>query len=291
MDLAVFSVKKSPTEIKAGAKATGKDFAFGRERSEYMILVLDIGNTNIKLGVFSDKNLISSWRMQTKPGRTADEYGINLINLLRLGNIKNEDIKGAVFCSVVPTLNYTIEHMIEYYLNLKPMVAGAGLKTGINIKYENPKEVGTDRIVNCIAAYNLYGKNKPLIVIDFGTAITFNVVSKNGEFLGGPICPGIKVSMDALVNSASKLPRIELCAPKDVVGKSTICNMQSGFIFGFMGMVDYLIKKIKQETNFEDAVVVATGGFAKLLASDKIADKVDKTLTLQGLRMLYELNN
>lgn len=256
-----------------------------------MILVLDIGNTNIKLGVFSDKNLIASYRMQTKPGRTADEYGINLINLLNLGNIKKEEITGVVFCSVFPPLNYTIEHMIEYYLNLKPMVAGAGLKTGINIKYENQKEVGADRIVNSIAAYQLYGKKNPLIIIDFGTATTFNVVSKSGEFLGGPICPGIKVSLDALVNSASKLPRIELVAPLTVVGKNTISNMQSGFIFGFMGMVDYLIKKIKIETGFDDAKVIATGGFAKLLSSDKIVDKVDRTLTLQGLRMLYELNS
>lgn len=256
-----------------------------------MILVMDVGNTNIKIGVFQGKNLINSWKMQTKGGRTSDEYGISLINLLTLGNIKKEEITGAVLSSVFPSLNYTLEHMIEYYLKIKPMVAGAGLKTGINIKYENPKEVGTDRIVNSIAAYQIYGGNIPLIVVDFGTTTTFNVLSEKGEFLGGPICPGIKVSVDALVSSTSKLPRIELIKPPSVVGKNTVSNMQSGAIYGFMGMVDYLINKIKEETGFNNAKVIATGGFSELLASDKIVNKIDRTLTLQGLRLLYEMNS
>ena len=256
-----------------------------------MILVMDIGNTNIKIGVFDDKKLVNSWRMQTKLGRTADEYGVSLINLLKNGDIKPSEIKGVIFGSVVPSLNYTIEHMVEYYLKLKPIVAGPGLKTGINIKYENIKELGTDRIVNCIAAYNLYGKKTPLIIVDFGTATTFNVLTKNGEFIGGAICPGIKVSLDALVSSSSKLPKIELITPQSVIGKNTVTNMQSGMIFGFMGMVEYITKKIKEQENFKDALVIATGGFAELIATANIIDKVDRTLTLYGLKLLYDLNN
>ena len=191
--------------------------------------------------------------------------------------------------SVIPSLNYTLEHMLEFYLGKKPLVAGPGIKTGINIKYENPKEVGADRIVNSLAAWRLYGG--PCIVIDFGTATTFNVLSGSGEFLGGVICPGIKLSTEALTSRTAKLPKIELAKPASVVGRTTVANMQSGIIYGFVGMVDYIVKKIKAETGFSEAKVIATGGFSELIAAEAgIIDRTDKTLTLTGLRLLYELN-
>lgn len=254
-----------------------------------MLLVMDVGNTNIKVGVFEGDKLLNSWRMESKAGRTADEYAVTLLNILERSGLDVRQIEGVVMSSVIPSLNYTLEHMVEYYIRKPMIVAGPGVKSGINVKYENPKEVGADRIVNSLAAYRLYGG--PCIVIDFGTATTFNVINESGEFIGGVICPGIKLSTDALTNNAAKLPRIELIKPERVVGKSTVANMQSGIIYGFIGMVDYLVRKIKSETGFADAKVIATGGFSELIAEEgNIIDKVDKTLTLTGLRFLYELN-
>ncbi len=254
-----------------------------------MLLVMDVGNTNIKIGVFEGDKLLNSWRMESKAGRTADEYAVTLLNILERAGLDVHQIEGVVMSSVIPSLNYTLEHMVEYYIRKPMIVAGPGVKSGINVKYENPKEVGADRIVNSLAAYRLYGG--PCIVIDFGTATTFNVINEAGEFIGGVICPGIRLSTDALTNNAAKLPRIELIKPEKVVGKSTISNMQAGIIYGFIGMVDYLVKKIKSETGFDRAKVIATGGFSELIAEEgRIIDKVDKTLTLTGLRFLYELN-
>lgn len=254
-----------------------------------MLLVMDVGNTNIKVGVFEGDKLINSWRMESKPGRTADEYAVTLLNILERAGLHVRQIEGVVMSSVIPSLNYTLEHMVEYYIRKPMIVAGPGVKSGINVKYENPKEVGADRIVNSLAAHRLYGG--PCIVIDFGTATTFNVINEAGEFIGGVICPGIKLSTDALTNNAAKLPRIELIKPERVVGKSTVANMQSGIIYGFIGMVEYLVRKIKTETGFSNAKVIATGGFSELIAEEgHIIDRVDKTLTLTGLRFLYELN-
>lgn len=254
-----------------------------------MIFVMDVGNSNIKIGIFDGEKLLNSWRMQTDVARTADEYGISIVEMLRHCGLDPAGIEGAIMASVIPSLNYTLEHMLEYYVGKKPLVAGPGIRTGINIRYENPKEVGADRIVNSLAAWRLYGG--PCIVVDFGTATTFNVLSKGGEFLGGVICPGIKLSTEALTSRTAKLPKIELTKPATVVGRTTVANMQSGIIYGFVGMVDYIVKKIKAETGFSEAKVIATGGFSELIAAEAgIIDRTDKTLTLTGLRLLYELN-
>ena len=254
-----------------------------------MILVMDVGNSNIKIGIFEGDKLLNSWRMKTDLAQTADEYGICEVEMLRHCGLDPAGMEGCIMASVIPSLNYTLEHMLEFYLGKKPLVAGPGIKTGINIKYENPKEVGADRIVNSLAAWRLYGG--PCIVIDFGTATTFNVLSGSGEFLGGVICPGIKLSTEALTSRTAKLPKIELTKPASVVGRTTVANMQSGIIYGFVGMVDYIVKKIKAETGFSEAKVIATGGFSELIAAEAgIIDRTDKTLTLTGLRLLYELN-
>ena len=255
-----------------------------------MLLVMDVGNSHIKLGVFQDKKLLNSWRLETNTKSTADEYGLNLISILNHTGLSIDEIDGVAMSSVIPSLNYTLEHMVDFYIGKKLMVAGPGVKTGINIKYENPKEVGADRIVNSLAAHKLYGS--PCIVIDFGTATTFNVINEQGEFIGGPICPGIRVTADALTSNAAKLPKIELVKPDRIVGKTTVANMQSGIIYGFIGLVEYMIRRIKAETGFSNAKVIATGGFSELIAGEaKVFDIIDKTLTLNGLRMMYELNN
>lgn len=253
------------------------------------LLVMDIGNTNIKLGVFENEQLISSWRIQSKAGKTADEYGLMVSNLFERDNLSVKEVHGIIMSSVIPSLNYTLEHMCLYYFQKKPVIVGPGVKTSLNIKYDNPKEVGSDRIVNSVAAYKLYGG--PCIVVDFGTTTTFNAVSASGEFLGGAICPGIKVSTDAMVANAAKLPKIELIKPEKVIGKNTVSNMQSGVVFGFIGMVSYIIEKMKEELASPDIKVIATGGLSELLFSGStLFDVVDRKLTLEGLKIIYNYN-
>lgn len=255
-----------------------------------MVLVLDIGNTNIKIGVFDGDKLVVSLRLATVSNKTSDEYGLSIKDMLLANGIALQDILGVIISSVNPNLNYTFEHMVNYYFHFKPLVVGSGIKTGINIKYDNPKEVGADRIVNSVAAYYTYGG--PAIVIDCGTATTFNVISGKGEFLGGAISFGLKTATDALSHVAAKLPKIELTTPKKVVGKTTIANMQSGIIYGFIGMVEYMIKKIKQETGLNDAKVIATGGLSEIIRKDSsVIDVFDRTLTLRGLNMIYGMNS
>lgn len=255
-----------------------------------MILVMDIGNTNIKIGVYLGDELIASWRIQTKQGRTADEYSLKIGELFNRDNLCVKEVKGIVISSVIPSLNYTIEHMCDYYFKMKPLVLGPGIKTGINIRYDNPREVGGDRIANSLAAFKKYGG--PCIVIDFGTATTFNAVSAEGDFLGGVICPGIKGSADALTSNAAKLPRIELIKPAKVINRNTVSNMQSGIIYGFTGLVGYIINKMRIELNAPNAKVIATGGLSQLMFSEeKLFDIVDRTLTLDGLKMVYDINN
>ncbi len=254
-----------------------------------MLLVMDVGNSHIKVGIFDGKKLVNSWRLQTNTKSTSDEYGLSLINIMNHTGLSLDNIEGVAMSSVIPSLNYTLEHMVDFYIGKKLMIAGPGVKTGINIKYENPKDVGADRIVNSLAAYRLYGG--PCIVVDFGTATTFNVINAQGEFIGGPICPGIRITAEALTQNAAKLPKIELVKPERVVGKTTVSNMQSGIIYGFIGMVDYMLRRVKAELGFEDAHIIATGGFSELVAGEeKIFDRIDKTLTLTGLRMMFELN-
>nr|WP_122011916.1 type III pantothenate kinase [Maliibacterium massiliense] len=254
-----------------------------------MILALDIGNTNIKTGVFEQGELRTSWRMSTDLAQTSDEYGIKFHALLDFNGLSARDVQGAMISSVVPSINYTMEHMMRDFFDIKPMFVGPGIKTGLNIKYEDPREVGADRIVNAVAAYTLYGG--PCIVIDFGTATTFAAVSKDGAFLGGAICPGIKVATEALVRNTAKLPVVELTKPATVINRTTIGNMQAGIIYGYVGQVDYIVSRMREELGAPDARVVSTGGLAHLIAGESRAVMtIDPQLTLRGLQILYARN-
>ncbi|AQS57923.1 type III pantothenate kinase [Desulforamulus ferrireducens] len=253
-----------------------------------MILAIDIGNTNIVLGVFEDKKLLANWRLATDRNRTQDEYGVLLKELFSLSNISMQSIEGVMMSSVVPPVNGLLEAMVKKYFGLNPLIVGPGIKTGISIKTDNPREVGADRIVNAVAAYSLFGG--PLIIVDFGTATTFCCVTAKGEYLGGAIAPGIGISTEALFARAAKLPRVELMKPPSVIGKNTIASMQSGIIYGFAGQVEMLVKKIKQEMG-TDAKVIATGGLAEIIARETtVIDKIVPSLTLTGLRIIYERN-
>lgn len=257
-----------------------------------MILVLDVGNTNIVLGVYEGKNLVADWRLATDSKRTADEYGVQVTQLFIHKNLDYTKIEGVIISSVVPNIMYTIEHMIRKYFNLIPLIVGPGIKTGINIKYDNPKEVGADRIVNAVAAHEIY--QRPLIIIDFGTATTFCAVTKNGDYLGGTICPGIKISAEALFERAAKLPRVELIKTPGVICKNTVSSMQAGIIYGYTGSVDFIVEKMKKEMEAYgeyNPLVIATGGLANLISKDsKYIQKVVPYLTLEGLRIIYEKN-
>lgn len=257
-----------------------------------MILVLDVGNTNIVIGVYDNRELLTEWRLSTQMIRSADEYGIQFVNLFSLANIDKDQIEGVIMSSVVPTIMYSLEHMIRKYFKLDPLVVGPGVKTGINVKYDNPREVGADRIVNAVAAHEIY--NKSLIIIDFGTATTFCAVKKNGDYLGGAICPGIKISSDALFQKAAKLPRVELLRPSEIICKNTVTSMQAGIVYGYIGQVDYIVEKMRNEMEAlgeEDILVVTTGGLAKLISEEsKNVDIVNPFLTLEGLRIIYEKN-
>ena len=254
-----------------------------------MLLAIDLGNTNIKYGVFNGQKLVASFRVSSRISRTADEYGSVLVGLLSDSGITKSDIDGIIFSSVIPALNYTICHMCEYFFGITPLMIGPGIKTGLNIKAENPREVGADIIVNSVSAYNKYGG--PIVVIDFGTATTFDVITDKCELLGVVIAPGIKTSLEGLVSKTAQLPMVELDAPKTVIGKNTKHCMQSGIIFGFAGLVDNILKKIKREFGVDELKVVATGGLGEIIAKEvKTINTVDRTLTLDGLRLIYELN-
>ncbi|MBE5733718.1 MAG: type III pantothenate kinase [Clostridiales bacterium] len=254
-----------------------------------MLLAIDLGNTNIKYGVFDGVKMVASFRVSSRISRTADEYGSVLVGLLSDSGINKSDIDGIIFSSVIPALNYTICHMCEYFLGITPIMIGPGIKTGLNIKAENPREVGADIIVNSVSAYNKYGG--PIVVIDFGTATTFDIINEKCELLGVVIAPGIKTSLEGLVNKTAQLPMVELDAPKSVIGKNTKHCMQAGIIFGFAGLVENIIKKIKKELGVDQIKVVATGGLGEIIAKEvKLIDTVDRTLTLDGLRYIYDLN-
>lgn len=254
-----------------------------------MILTMDIGNTNIKVALFRGDELVQYWRLNTDTTRTSDEYGITLADLFRHYGLPMGEVKGIMISSVVPTVNFTIEHMCKNYFRLEPRFLAPGVKTGIHIKYENPRELGSDRIANAVAVYALYGG--PCIYIDFGTATTYGVVSAEGEFLGGAIAPGIKMSAEGLVNSAAKLPRVELVKPESVIARTTVTNMQSGLFYSFAGSVDSIVRRMKDEIGDPNTKVIATGGLALLLTSEsKVIDHLDGLLTLKGLRIIYERN-
>lgn len=254
-----------------------------------MILAIDIGNTNVKVGLFREDALGVTWRMATNSSRTADEYGTALLDILATRGYTARDVKAVAISSVIPGLNYTFDHLCDFYFNIKPLFIGPGTKTGLNVKYDNPKELGSDRIATAVAAIKLVGC--PCIVVDLGTAISINAIGENNEFLGGAICPGIKTSGEMLVTSTAKLPKIELVKPERVVGRSTVANMQSGLYFGFIGMIENLIAKIKEETGLHNAKVVATGGQYEFIKDGiKGVDRYDRTLSLCGIHEIYKLN-
>ncbi|CAM3692272.1 type III pantothenate kinase [Marinicrinis lubricantis] len=253
-----------------------------------MILVMDVGNTNIVLGVYKGKELIHHWRLSTNREATADEYGIFIHNMFRHGGIDERQIEGIMISSVVPPLFHVLQACCEKYVKQTPYFVGPGIKTGLNIRYENPKEVGADRIVNAVAAIEQYGT--PVIVVDFGTATTFDYVDEKSQYIGGAIAPGIGISTEALYQKAAKLPRIELSVPKSVIGRNPVTSMQAGIVFGYAGQVDGIVGRIKKEFG-TNPKVVATGGLGEFIAAEcQSIDIVNPLLTLQGLQLLYERN-
>lgn len=257
-----------------------------------MILCIDVGNTNIKYAVFDKSALKVSFRVSTDLKRTSDEYGAQIVDMFSVNHISPAEIRGGIFSSVVPSLDYTIEHMLRVYFNIVPKQIAPGMKTGLKMRVDNAHEVGADRIVNNVSALKKYGCGKPMIVIDFGTATTFNILGADGEFIGGVIAPGIKGALDSLVSGTAKLPRVEIEAPKSVIATNTVTNMQAGIVFGFAGLVQFIVKKIKKELKTSDVLTIATGGFSETIAKETdCIDVIDRMLTLDGLKYLYDLNS
>lgn len=254
-----------------------------------MLLVIDVGNTNITLGVFKEDELLGTFRMTTKLPRTSDEYGITLKELVERQGILSADISAVIIASVVPDIMHSLGSSIIKYFGIKPVVVSAGIKTGIRIVTENPRQVGPDRIVDAVAAYTLHGG--PVIVLDFGTATTYDVVGVDGTFEAGITAPGIRTSAQALWGEASMLPAIEIKKPDSIMAKETITSMQAGLVYGQIGQTEYIVNKIKEESGYADAKVVATGGLGKLIAAETdVIDIYDSQLTLKGLRIIYEKN-
>ena len=253
-----------------------------------MLLAIDAGNSNILLGIFKEDTLLYNWRLLTEVEKTCDEYGILFHNMYRSANLPSGETEAIIISCVIPPLVRTFEELCRKYFNITPLIVGPGVKTGIPIHYDNPREVGADRIVNAVSAYEHYKKS--LIVVDFGTATTFDCISARGEYLGGAIAPGITISSEALFHRASKLPRVELVKPETVIGKNTVASMQSGIVYGYVGLIDGIVNRMKEEMG-DAPFVVATGGLAQLIAADsETIDEVDEYLTLQGLRIIYGKN-
>ncbi len=252
-----------------------------------MLLALDIGNTNTTIGVFENSKLIMDFRLTTNINQTMDEYGIFVRNLLSLQGIDYKGVKDIIVSCVVPPLEEVIYFMSINYFGIKPLFVRPGIKTGLALKVETPSEVGADRIVDCVAAINKY--KPPLIVVDFGTATTFDAISENNEFLGGAIAPGLKISAFSLFEKAAKLPEVEIRKPKSAIGKNTVTNIQSGLFFGYVGLVSEILKRMLDE--LPGAKVLATGGLARIISKEcKLIDVIDDKLTLEGLRILFEKN-
>ncbi len=253
-----------------------------------MILVIDVGNTNIVLGVYDNDELKYHWRIATSRDKTEDEFGMVIKDLFSHVELQLSNVTGIIISSVVPPIMFSLEQMCKKYFGIKPMVIGPGMKTGLNIKYDNPKEVGADRIVNAVSAIHEYGS--PLIIVDFGTATTYCFINEDKQYMGGAIAPGIGISTEALYTRASKLPRIEITKPSQVVGKNTVHAMQAGIFYGYVGQVDGIVSRMKEQSK-EEPKVIATGGLATLIAKEsKTIDVVDPFLTLRGLQMIYHKN-
>jgi type III pantothenate kinase len=253
-----------------------------------MLLAIDIGNTSTTLGVFDGEELRADWRMATSIHRMADEYAVLMLNLLRQQGLEASDIKAVALCNVVPPLTTTFVDLSQRYFHTTPLVVGAGVKTGVRIQMDNPREVGADRIADAAAAHHLYGG--PVIIIDLGTATTFGIISKEGDYIGGIIATGIATAAEALFTRTAQLPRVELAHPKRVIGTNTVAAVQSGIIYGYASLVEGMLVRIQKELG-EKALVVATGGYAELIAKEtKVIDVVNPDLTLIGLRLIYEMN-
>lgn len=254
-----------------------------------MLLAMDIGNSNLKVALFRGSELVNYWRVSTNNSYSSDEYGIILDGMFRHAGRNTVEVDGIIVSSVVPTINYTIDHMCREYFKHEPMFVGPGIKTGINILYESPRDLGADRICNAVAAHTYYGPS--CIFIDFGSATSFGVVDSKGSFLGGCICPGMKLASEALVSGTSRLPHFELSMPDQVISRTTVSNLQSGLLYGYIGQVNYIVERMKEELADTRVQVVATGGLALLVADrSRAIDKLDGLLTLKGLRIIYEKN-
>lgn len=254
-----------------------------------MLLVVDVGNTNITLGVFKKEELLTTFRLTTKMARTSDEYGITICNMIERNGLKVEDIDGIVIASVVPNVMHSFNNAIVKYFGKTPLIVGPGVKTGIKVATENPRQIGADRIVDAVAAYSIY--KGPVIVIDFGTATTYDLVSEEGSFVAGITAPGIRTAGEALWEKAAKLPEIEICKPKSILARETISSMQAGLVYGQIGQTEYIVNQMKKECGYENVKTVATGGLGKLIAQETdVIDIYDSMLTLHGLRIIYNKN-
>lgn len=253
-----------------------------------LIFVFDVGNTNIVLGVYEEDVLKYHWRIETNRNRTEDEFGMTIKSLFDHAGLRFSDINGIIISSVVPPIMFALERMCQKYFHVKPLVVGPGIKTGLNIKYENPREVGADRIVNAVAAIHEYGS--PLIIVDFGTATTYCYVNEQRQYMGGAIAPGIGISTEALYSRAAKLPRIEIARPESVIGKNTVSAMQAGIVYGYVGQVEGIVNRMMAQSE-KKPTVIATGGLSNLIAQESnIIDIVDPYLTLKGLILIYKRN-
>ena len=255
-----------------------------------MILTIDVGNTNITCGVFDEDVIVASFRITTKMPRTSDEYGMILYNLLEQNNIQPMDIGDAIICSVVPNVMHSLRGGLVKYFHITPIIVEAGIKTGIRIVTPNPQQIGADRIVDAVGAYEIYGG--PVLVIDFGTATTYDFVDESGAFLGGITAPGIRISAKALSEDAAKLPEIEIKKPESLLGKDTITSMQAGIVYGQIGQTEYIINKVKEEVGLENVKTVVTGGLGRIIANETTCiDIYDPNLTLKGIYRVYKKQN